>query len=392
MDQKGSLVAAEKLRFDFSHKSGATDAELRKIEDISTSYIRQNCPVFAEDVPLATARHINGVRAVFGEVYPDPVRVVSVGVPIPDLLENVGDPRWRNVSIEFCGGTHVQKTGDIKELIIIEESGIAKGIRRIIAITGEAAHIAQLEAQVFSTQINHLAALPAGTEKDQRIKQMQTELNELSISTITKAELRERFSKIHKENLEAQKARQKAETKAAIEAITRFFSAPENQNHDHLVIRLPGISSASPKTISDVLNHVKSKNKDKSVYAFAAAAINETKANGGTHGVEEGQVEETKVAHGCYVSTSHTTKQGIEANEWTNQVCKVLGGKAGGKGGVSQGVVAIEMGRPGIVDVDLSAGRCEEGKDRGDRRDRGKDKVDQAIDVAEEWIREKMKL
>lgn len=368
-------MAAEKLRFDFSHKSGVTDSELRKIEDISTSYIRQNCPVFSEDVPLPTARRINGVRAVFGEVYPDPVRVVSVGVPIPDILENVADPRWRNVSIEFCGGTHVQKTGDIKELIITEESGIAKGIRRIIAITGEAAHTAQRVAQEFSDQLNQLAALPAGPEKDQRIKQTSTELNELSISTISKTQLRETFSKIHKENLEAQKARQKAETKTAIEAITNYFSAPENKTNEHLVIRLPGLSSASPKTISDVLNHVKVKNKDKSVYTFAVASDETNSTNNSNDDNNSNSKEETKIAHGCYVAPSHTAKEGVEASEWSSQVCNILGGKAGGKGGVSQGVVTLQdNGREG-----------EEGQEE-------KDKVDNAVQVAEKWIREKLKL
>ena len=135
IDQRGSLVAQEKLRFDFSHKSSISDAELEKIEDISTRYIRQNCTVYAKDVPLATAREIQGLRAVFGETYPDPVRVVSVGVEVEEILKNVKDPQWNTVSIEFCGGTHVQKTGDIKDLVILEESGIAKGIRRIIAIT-----------------------------------------------------------------------------------------------------------------------------------------------------------------------------------------------------------------------------------------------------------------
>ena len=68
IDQKGSLVAQEKLRFDFSHKSGISDEDLRKIEDECTKYIRQNCPVFSKDVPLSTAQEITGVRAVFGEV------------------------------------------------------------------------------------------------------------------------------------------------------------------------------------------------------------------------------------------------------------------------------------------------------------------------------------
>jgi len=110
VNQKGSLVAPEKLRFDFSHKVAVTDAELKKIEDESNRYIHQNMQVFAQDVPLAAAREIEGVRAVFGETYPDPVRVVSIGVEVEDLLKDARNPRWKNVSIEFCGGTHVGLT------------------------------------------------------------------------------------------------------------------------------------------------------------------------------------------------------------------------------------------------------------------------------------------
>merc|ERR1712093_678048 len=134
-------------------KAALSDKELQEVETKSTSYIRQNSPVYSLEVPLATARNIKGVRAVFGETYPDPVRVVSVGVPVEQLLEDVHNPEWENVSVEFCGGTHVDKTGEIKELIVLEEGGIAKGIRRIIAVTGQAAHEVQRVAQEFSDDL-----------------------------------------------------------------------------------------------------------------------------------------------------------------------------------------------------------------------------------------------
>ena len=348
-------MAPEKLRFDFSHKAGVTDAELRKIEEISTSYIRQNCPVFAEDMPLATARQINGVRAVFGETYPDPVRVVSVGVPIPDLMENVKDDRWRSVSVEFCGGTHVQKTGDIKDLIITEESGIAKGIRRIIAITGEDAHAAQRTANLFSDHLTTLSHMAHGPEKEQAVKDTQADLNKLTISTLTKSELRDRFGKIHKEMVEAQKAHQKAETKTALDAVTRYL-ADDEAGHQHVVVlRLP-ISLGNPKTISEVLNHVKAKAKDKSIYAFAVDGHGHgPEASGGT--TEAGG----RVAHGCYVSEKH--KATVEAGEWSKVVSNLVGGKAGGKGGQTSQGIGSETS-----------------------------KVDEAIDLAEKWFVEKMKL
>lgn len=282
VDQRGSLVAAEKLRFDFSHKSNVSDVELEKIEDISTKYIRQNCAVYAKDVPLATAREIDGLRAVFGETYPDPVRVVSVGVEVEELLQNVKDPKWREVSIELCGGTHVQKTGDIKDLVILEENGIAKGIRRIIAVTGEDAHAVQRIAEEFSARLSLLTNQPPGPGKEQEIKSTQSDLNQLSISAITKSKFRDRFAKIVKQQLDEQKAQQKAESKKALDTMTEFFGRPENKDTKQLVIQLP--ISANAKAIGEAINHVKTKDKDKSVYLFAA------------------DLEEGKVIHGCHVS------------------------------------------------------------------------------------------
>lgn len=316
VEQKGSLVAAEKLRFDFSHKSAVTEKELEKIEEISTEYIRQNCDVYSQEVPLATARRISGVRAVFGETYPDPVRVVSVGVEVEEILKNVEDPRWLEVSIEFCGGTHVQKTGDIKDLIILEENGIAKGIRRIIAVTGEDAHEVQRVAKEFEKRLDRLDAMALGPQKEQEAKQIQVELNQLSISAVQKSRFRERFASINKQVIDGQKAQQKLETKKALEAIISYFESPTNEGKTCLVTRLP--ISANPKAVSESLNYVKSKLQDKTVYVLAA------------------DLEQGRVAHGCYVSKA-LLDQGASANDLAAVVSSVVGGKAGGKGSTSIG-------------------------------------------------------
>ncbi|KAJ9312903.1 hypothetical protein DTO271D3_6817 [Paecilomyces variotii] len=310
IEQRGSLVAAEKLRFDFSHKSAISDSDLAKIEDKSTEYIRQNCAVYSKEVPLATAREIAGVRAVFGETYPDPVRVVSVGVELEEILKNVKDPRWEEVSIEFCGGTHVQKTGDIKDLIILEESGIAKGIRRIIAVTGEEAHEVQRVAQEFEKRVDLLDKLEMGPKKEQEAKQIQVELSQLSISAVHKAKLRERFNQINKQVIEGQKAQQKLESKKALETITTYFQNPENKDKPWLVVRLP--ISANAKAVSESLNYVKSKLSDKAVYVLAADS------------------EQGRVSHGCYVP-KNLGEQGASPNEWAGVVAGAVGGKAGGK-------------------------------------------------------------
>ena len=278
IDQKGSLVAPEKLRFDFSHRAGVSIEELEKVEDISTRYIRQNFEVYAKDVPLATAKQINGVRAVFGETYPDPVRVVSVGVPVEDLLQNVKSEEWRQVSIEFCGGTHVLKTTDIKELIIIEESGIAKGIRRIVAVTGSEADEVQRVAKEFSERLDRLEKKPHNHAKEQEIRTTQADLNQLSISWITKSKLRDHFAKIIKAQLDEQKAQQKADAKKALDAITNYFA--EHEDKKDFIAKVP--ITANQKAISEAVNHVQKKNKDKNVYLFA--------------------VIDGKVIHGCHVS------------------------------------------------------------------------------------------
>jgi alanyl-tRNA synthetase len=278
VDQKGSLVAQDKLRFDFSHKSGISDADLEKIEDISTKYIRQNCAVYSKDVPLATAREIRGVRAVFGETYPDPVRVVSIGVEVEELLKNVKDEKWDAVSIEFCGGTHVNKTGDIKDLVILEENGIAKGIRRIIAVTGEDAHDVQRVAAEFGERLTKLEQLSAGTEKDAEIKKMKLDLPQLNISALTKNKFRERFAKIERQQLEEGKAQSKAELKTAVAFVSDYFSADKDKSQ--AILKLP---VKNPKAIPEVFNYLKTKNKDKAVYLFAVDS------------------QEGKVAHGCWV-------------------------------------------------------------------------------------------
>lgn len=334
VNQKGSLVAPEKLRFDFSHKSGVTDAELAKVEDEATRYIRQNMTVYAKDVPLATAREIEGVRAVFGETYPDPVRVVSVGVPVEDLLSNVKDPAWKSVSVEFCGGTHVENTSEIKELIILEESGIAKGIRRMIAVTGQAAYDVQRAAEEFEAELKDLERTPHGGPKEQKAKALQVRLGELSISAIAKAKLRERFGVVQKGIVDEQKAVEKAEKKKVIDTIEDYFK--NNQESKVLVTNLD--VSANGKLISEAIKHVSSKMKDKSVYLLAA---------------DKG---EGKVAHGCYVAevcshrlslhivTSQGTnspqpllKAGADGPKWSSEVAAAVGGKAGGKGATSVG-------------------------------------------------------
>ncbi|MBV8839293.1 MAG: alanine--tRNA ligase [Alphaproteobacteria bacterium] len=130
--QKGSLVSAERLRFDFSHPKPLSAEELEKVEDIANEFVLQNAPVTTRLMALDDAR-ASGARALFGEKYGDEVRVVAMGEPTSSLANTLG---W---SVELCGGTHVRRTGDIGLISQLSDSGVAAGVRRIEALTGTAA-------------------------------------------------------------------------------------------------------------------------------------------------------------------------------------------------------------------------------------------------------------
>ncbi|KAJ1525582.1 Alanine--tRNA ligase, partial [Nowakowskiella sp. JEL0078] len=159
VDQKGSLVAEEKFRFDYSAKAAPSPAQLEQIEAITNDFIERNLKVYSKEVSLAVGKSITGLRAVFGEVYPDPVRVISVGFDIEEILKNPSDPKWAETSIEFCGGTHVSKTGDIKQFVVVDETSISKGIRRIVGVTGEEAFKLQKQADEHDKKLQELRKL-----------------------------------------------------------------------------------------------------------------------------------------------------------------------------------------------------------------------------------------
>jgi alanyl-tRNA synthetase len=275
VDQKGSLVEPEKLRFDFSHKAGVTDAELEKIEQISMKYIKDDHVVYSSDVDLTTARKIQGVRAVFGETYPDPVRVVSIGVPVADLVKATDSKKWESYSIEFCGGTHVERTGEIKELIITEESGIAKGIRRIVAVTGHGAAELRAAADLFEERLAALEKMPISSDKEKAAKAFSGDLDALTISTLTKKSFIKRFETVSKNILKEQKEHQKKEVASIVTAIKEHFADGKNTTY-------VGQVKGSTRSITEAVKQFQTKEKDKSVYLISA--------------------DSGRVSHTCYVA------------------------------------------------------------------------------------------
>ncbi len=133
--QKGSLVAPDRLRFDFSHTAPLTDEEKRQVEDLVNARIRQNVATDTAVLPIAEAKQA-GAIAFFGEKYGDTVRVVTMGE-----------------SKEFCGGTHVARTGDIALFKLTEETGVAQGVRRVEAATGAGAfgYVRKMESELLES-------------------------------------------------------------------------------------------------------------------------------------------------------------------------------------------------------------------------------------------------
>jgi alanyl-tRNA synthetase len=146
VEQKGSLVAPDRLRFDFSHTQALSAEELRRVEELVNSAIRSNLPVETRVMALDEAVGA-GAMSLFGEKYESDVRVLSMG----------------DFSMELCGGTHVERTGDIGLFKVLSESGVAAGVRRVEAVTGNTAY----EWVVHTDQVlRDIAAMLRGSRED----------------------------------------------------------------------------------------------------------------------------------------------------------------------------------------------------------------------------------
>ncbi|KAF7967705.1 hypothetical protein HWV62_21634 [Athelia sp. TMB] len=312
IDQRGSLVAQNKLRFDFSHKAQITVPELTKIESISNDWIKKNVKVYSKELDLKVAQKIPGLRAVFGESYPDPVRVVTLEFDVEEISKDIENPKWRNTSVEFCGGTHVAKTGDIKDFVITEESGIAKGIRRIIAVTGHEAQDVTRRGNDLKAKLDRLNHI-TGRDKDAGLKAFTVELGQSDISTILKADLRDRLGAMRKAFDKEIKDREAAINKTAVDTLIEYFKANEKSDAYFAIIPVEG----NAKILGNVITQ--GKKLSKAVYVISADG------------------ETGKVVHGNHVPPTLKAKE-LDARTWAAKVAEVLGGKAGGKDDSAQGV------------------------------------------------------
>jgi alanyl-tRNA synthetase len=174
--QKGSLVTHDRTRFDFSHQGPVTSAEIAAIEALVNGEIRKNVEVRTQVMAIEDAKAA-GAMALFGEKYADEVRVLTMG----------------SFSIELCGGTHVSRTGDIGLFKVVSEGGVASGVRRIEAVTGEGAldHLAEMENWLREAAVR-LKATPESllSKVDQtleKLKGQERELEQLRMKVATQA-------------------------------------------------------------------------------------------------------------------------------------------------------------------------------------------------------------
>jgi alanyl-tRNA synthetase len=264
VQQKGSLVNAERTRFDFAHNAPVTDAQIREIEARVNAEILANVATDASEMDMEAAQK-TGAMMLFGEKYGDSVRVLSIGS-----------------SKELCGGTHVARTGDIGLFKIVAESGVAAGVRRVEAVTGE-------NALVYLQSLESTVQAAAGTLK------------------ASPSELQNRIGQVLEQvkSLEKEVAALKGKL-ASSQGDELMLQAVDVKGLKVLAARLEG---ADAKTLRDTLDKLKDKLKT-AVIVLAA-------------------VDGDKVQIAAGVTNDSTGK--VKAGELVNFVAQQVGGKGGGK-------------------------------------------------------------
>jgi alanyl-tRNA synthetase len=312
VDQKGSLVDDEKLRFDFSHNKAMTVEQLTEVEAIVNAQIEKALAVDAREVALADAQKISGLRAVFGEVYPDPVRVVSVGPKIDDLLANPSNEDWKAFSIEFCGGTHLANTNAAERFVVMSEEGTAKGIRRVVGATRGAAANALAEAQAVASRVAKCESL-AGAELAAEMAVLKELVDTAPMPAVQRAETRDALNAITKKQIAAAKAALAAAKAAAVTAVGEKAEAAKSAGLTKFVLRLADGADAGAL-------------KEAAAVAFKAGVA-----------CALFSADPVKGKAMCYVSVPPAAGD-IDVKGWLDACCGPIEGKGGGgKNGVAQG-------------------------------------------------------
>jgi len=315
IDQKGSLVAPDRLRFDFSHNQPVSPAEIAKVEEVVRHQIKQDLTVYAEVAPLTPAKAISGLRAVFGEQYPDPVRVVSVGQPVSELLSSPESAMWKELSIEFCGGTHVSSTGDIAAFAILSEEAVAKGVRRLVAVTGVSATAALQAADQVAARL-HTASVMDDDRLARELPELITSLDSLTMPASRRAELRAELAGLQDRIKQAQKKLSEGLTAEAV-ATARAIAESALTSNDQIIIS--SIQAGEDRNaMNAALKTIREKCPRAAVMLFSV------------------DQNTSKVSISCAVPQDLITR-GLKAGDWLKEAAAVVGGKGGGKPDAAQG-------------------------------------------------------
>jgi alanyl-tRNA synthetase len=304
VDQRGSFCNDEKLRFDFSHKKPMTEDELRTTEEICQRVINQSLPVTAKTMPLSEAQAIDGVRAMFGEAYPDPVRVVQVG---------------EGTSVEFCGGTHVSNTAETEAFVLVEETAVAKGIRRITGVTRDAAKQAIAKGNTLMAMVEEMEKVNVEADGlDKQAGSLRKEVDESYISAALKAALRKRIEDVQKKATEAKKAALAKRVNLVLKDVTTHVEAALSDNDRTLVLNVD--IGADSKASQQIFNAVKKIAPD-----LAFLGLSEEEPGSGGKLIAFAMVPESLI------------DSGLKADEWIAKTLDICGGRGGGKSGNAQG-------------------------------------------------------
>ncbi|CAN8067754.1 unnamed protein product [Agarophyton chilense] len=303
VDQKGSLVDAAKLRFDFSNKSALTTSQLIEVEQIVQRIVKESKTVYTKVTPLADAKAIHSLRAVFGETYPDPVRVVSVGEPVEDLVADPKNQAWTAISIEFCGGTHLGNTREAESFVIIEEGALATGIRRLTAFTKDAAAEAIQRGETLQNKVIETESMDATVLPDV-VPGLVNEVNEAIMPAVLKISLRERLSKLSKRSAEALKARSKGALEEGLLKAEKEVSIVKEEGGSLAVVLVP--LEGDSKGLSKLVTKLGSE-------------------------LPDGAVMGISVDHKKNIVRCCATSKKLPVNKWVTSTMSSFKGKGGGR-------------------------------------------------------------
>jgi alanyl-tRNA synthetase len=307
VQQRGSQVDDQKTRFDFSHPRALLPDELDRVERLCHEQVGRNLTVFDRPAPQAAARAINGLRAVFGEKYPDTVRVVSIGAPVEQLLADPGNAEWRGFSIEFCGGTHVRSTGQIEHFVLTVEEAVGKGVRRIVGVSGQAARlIEQMGDELLREAVALKSSPPA--QLAERLAALQSSLNAATLTVRHRDRLRDAVAELQQIVRAQSKRDAAASAGVANERAAELLGAAKRVNDTMLVVgEMPDVPLDQLKNAADGI-------KQK---ARSAAVL---------FGVRAADGRAVLLA----AVTDDLIRKGVKAGDWVKAIAPLVDGGGGG--------------------------------------------------------------